>query len=119
MNSTIDLTNCNTITAREQEFVEYCNFWVGGVSACCIGILGVVLNLGAICILPARVTKKNNFNQLITSLFVFDTIFLLLNLGEVLDRSLGFANRTYTILFPKLLYPLRSCSMTASIFMTV
>ena len=61
MNKTFDLANCHTITSRDQELVDYCIFWVGGVVACCIGIPGVILNLAAVCLLPTRFSKKNNF----------------------------------------------------------
>ena len=119
MNKTLDLLNCHTVTDPDWDLIHKCRFWVGGIAACCIGIPGLILNLLAICILATGVSKTNNFNRLTTSLFVFDTLFLVLSLGNVVNKSFGLVTRTYTILLPKFLFPVRYCSMSASIFMTV
>ena len=114
MNNTSDLLNCNTITPYYLEVLIDIKFWVEGVAVCCTGIPGVVLNLIAICILSKRTSNKNNFNQLITTLIVFDTTFLLLTLFFPFDWRYRINAH-----FLYLIYPIRSCALSASTFMTV
>ena len=114
MNESLDLLNCPTLTLRDLKVIGDFTFWVEGVAVCCIGIPGVILNLAAICILSARMSRKNNFNQMLITLFVFDTTFLLLTLFLPFDWR--YRVNAY---FLYLLYPIRYCAFSASIFMTV
>ena len=119
MNETVDQLICPNWTDRDYEIRDIFSFWVGGIAVCCVAVPGLILNLTAICVLSTRVSTKNNFNQLITSLFVFDSIFLLSALIEAFRTNFRLYTRIHVILFPKLLYPIRIVSLTASIFMTV
>ena len=119
MNATGDLLNCPIWTKRDYDIRDVYSFWVGGIAVCCVAVPGLFLNLTAICVLSTRVSTKNNFNQLITSLFVFDSVFLLSALIEAFRRNFRLYTNIHIILFPKLLYPLRIISFTASTFMTV
>ena len=119
MNATGDLLNCPIWTKRDYDIRDVYSFWVGGIAVCCVAVPGLFLNLTAICVLSTRVSTKNNFNQLLTSLFVFDSVFLFSALIEAFRRNFRLYTNIHIILFPKLLYPLRIISFTASTFMTV
>ena len=86
---------------------------------CCVAVLGVVFNLTAIGVLFRRFSAKNIFNQLITSLFLFDSIFLASQLINAFRWNFNLSTETHVLLFPYFLYPMTSISLTASIFMTV
>ena len=73
MNESLDLLNCPNLTLHDLKVIGDITFWVEGVAVCCIGIPGVILNLAAICILSARVSRKNNFNEMLITLFVFES----------------------------------------------
>ena len=65
---------------------------------------------------------KNSFNYLLCGLLCFDSWYLFGSILETIRKGyLGRAlsSDAHTILFPYLLYPAQSVSMSASIFMTV
>ena len=119
MNDTFRLTKCPIWTYEDFELLDSFRFWVGGVLVCCVAVLGLALNLLAIGVLFRRFSAKNIFNQLITSLFLFDSIFLASQLINAFRWNFNLSTETHVLLFPYFLYPMTSISLTASIFMTV
>ena len=60
---------------------------------CVLAITGLILNFTAIYVVSSLVSKHTNFNQLITTLFAFDSICLLLSLLDELSiTSRGYSN---------------------------
>ena len=111
--------NCPSITSEEWELIGLFTYYAGGVVVCCVAIPGIILNILAICALSASVTAKNNFNQLLISLFVFDSVFLILHVLDTFVRIFQFSSRIFVIVFPHFIFPVRTISFTASIYMTV
>ena len=95
-------------------------YWVDGVILFCVGMVGLLLNLAAVYILASRKAMRNMFNNLLISLFCFDSLYLMLML---ISSFHYFASEERTeieiVLFPYLTYPMSSITLTASIFMTV
>lgn len=111
--------NCPNWTKHDLELFNSCSFYVSGVAVTCVAVPGLILNVLAICILSTRFTTKNNFNQLVVSLFVFDSIYLFSWFVENFRRNFDLSTNTHVILLPKILYPMFGISLSASIFMTV
>ena len=110
------------ITEKDNELIFTFDFWVGSIAVCCVAIPGLLMNLTAICVLLTRISIQNIFNHLLISLFVFDSIFLVINIAEVFHSQFGMVttvSKVYMILFPHFIWPLTGISLTASIFMTV
>ena len=97
-------------------------YWIGGVVAPCIELIGLVLNSIAVQILATRNSMKNTFNNLLISLFCFDNLYLTIQAIQSLEIQLEkrLLNHDWiTMLVPYFLMPMESISMTASILMTV
>ena len=94
-------------------------FWVGGVAVCCVAVVGLVLNLLAIGVLFRRYSTKNNFNQLITVLFLFDSMFLASLLSFAIHHHFNLYTEIQVLLSPYFLNPITNISLTTSVFMTV
>lgn len=98
--------NCPNWTKHDLELFNSCSFYVSGVAVTCVAVPGLILNLLAICILSTRLTTKNNFNQLVISLFVFDSIYLFSWFIENFRRNFNLSTTTHVIMLPKILYPM-------------
>ena len=85
------LLNCPNLTVEDKTFYRSFSYWVGGVGISCVAIPGLMMNLIAICVLLKSVSRKNNFNPLIASLCLFDSIFLLLEIIDVFRKYFNFA----------------------------
>ena len=104
------------------DLIRECHFWIKGVSLFCVAIIGLFLNLIAVHILATRNSMKNTFNNLLISLFCFDSVYLLLQVISGIQSQLEGMGGNYdiiTILVPNLLFPMSSVTLTASILMTV
>ena len=115
----ISLLNCPNLTDEDKRFYRSFSYWVGGVGISCVAIPGLMMNLIAICVLLKSVSRKNNFNPLIASLCLFDSVFLLLEIIDVFRKYFNFEEYLIVILFPQVIYPVRDIAFTSSIFMTV
>ena len=111
--------HCPILTQHEIEIFETARYWLGSVGICCIAIPGLLLNVIAIYVLVVYSTRKNIFTKLIVSLFVFDTIYLVLKLLGMFVVQFQLGSPELLALGGKLTYPLLHISLTASIFMTV
>ena len=97
-------------------------YWIGGVVAPFIELIGLVLNSIAVQILATRNSMKNTFNNLLISLFCFDNLYLTIQAIQSLEIQLAKREQNHdwiTMLVPYFLMPMESISMTASILMTV
>ena len=66
-----------------EEFAKFENnayYWIDGVVLCPISIIGLLLNMFGIVILSRYQSMRNVFNQLLISLFVFDSTYILTTL---------------------------------------
>ena len=113
------LLNCPTLTEEDKNVFRIVSYWVGGVGISCVAIPGLAMNLTAIFMLLKTVSNKNIFNPLIASLCIFDSVFLVLHIIDVFRKYFNVEEKILVTLFPRIIYPVRSISFTASIFMTV
>ena len=112
--------SCPYFSSQQDFLLKNAKYWIGGVSVCVVSITGIILNLTAICaILLARLSSRNNFNQLIVILFLLDTVYLVSSLLTTLQIRLGVNHRNLILMFPKFTYPVWNISLTLSIFLTV
>eukprot|EP00093_Oithona_nana_P006238 06238.XXX_21480_19025_1 [CDS] Oithona nana genome sequencing. len=118
-NSNENLTlDCPIYTEDSKYWMEFINFWVGGVVQTLSIIFGFVGNLVFIFILT-RKELRNSFNLLLVALAMFDLCFLIGAQLESIRVSFGCSTNVHIILFPYLLYPGKELAMTGSIFMIV
>ena len=110
---------CPEWSEDDYKVMDAIEYWVGGVTVCCISIPGLLLNVIAIYVLATRNAMHNTFNSLLISLFAFDSFYLFFETIETFRRRFQLETRLHTILLPKLIYPLTIISLSASIFMTV
>ena len=110
---------CPIWTQYDHELTAAFEYWLGGVTLCCISIPGLVMNLMAIYFLSTRTSIHTTFNSLLVSPFVLDSFYLFFETIETFRRRFQLETRIHTILLPKFLYPLTIISLSASIFMTV
>ena len=118
INNTSSL-NCPIWTPEDQKLIDQVEYWIGGISVCCLSIPGMLMNLIAILALITKSSNHTTFNSLLISLFAFDSIYLFFETIETFRRRFKLESRLHTILLPKLIYPLTIISLSASIFMTV
>ena len=111
--------NCPIWTPEDQKLIDQVEYWIGGISVCCLSIPGMLMNLIAILALITKSSNHTTFNSLLISLFAFDSIYLFFETIETFRRRFKLESRLHTILLPKLIYPLTIISLSASIFMTV
>ena len=111
--------NCPNLTEEDKNVFRILSYWVGGVGICCVAIPGLIMNFTATFMLLKSVSKTNNFNPLIASLCIFDSVFLLLHIIDVFRKYFNVEDKLLVLLFPKMIYPVRNIGFTASIFMTV
>ena len=69
-------------------------YWIGGVVAPCIELIGLVLNSIAVQILATRNSMKNTFNNLLISLFFSITFILQYKPYRVLKSNWRKENKT-------------------------
>ena len=99
--------------------VEQIEYYVEGVALSVIAILGLLANIATIFILFKQKYSENTFNSLLICLFLFDAVILLTGIVWSFQTYLDIFSYAQIILYPKMVYPLRNISMTASILMTV
>ena len=116
-NSNLSNTTCPVATPSEEFALPLISFLLEGILQLMISSFGIFANTASIIIL-SRKALKNFFNQLLVVLAVYDLVYCVTVLLESLSK-LGVPSNTYNLLFPYLLYPLNSISMTGSIYMTI
>ena len=62
---------------------------------------------------------KHTFNRLLVALAIFDLMFVISTVPVHTFSVFDYNNRIFAFLYSRLLYPLSSISLSASIFMTV
>lgn len=74
------------------EYIEYfmgfednSYYWIEGVALCAISIIGLLLNISGIVILSRHQSMRNVFNNLLISLFFFDSTYIL---AALMNQSL-------------------------------
>ena len=111
--------NCPEFTDMDKYIVSIFRYWTSGVLLCSVGLLGLIMNMMAIFILSSRAANRIFFNKLLISLFIFDCIYLLMEIIDKIRLQFGVVTQIHKLLYPYLLRPLMKVSLTASIFMTV
>ena len=94
-------------------------FWIQGIVLCCVAFVGLILNFIAVYILSTRKSMQNTFNNLLTSLFCFDSIYLLITIVSSIRAHFVTPTGPLTILVAYVIFPMSSVSLTASILMTI
>ena len=79
-----------------------------------IGIYGLIGNLLSF-ITIVTMKKRNLFNNLLLTLTIFDTFFILNGGSFFVQRAIQFNNPVYNFLFPRVIYPLAGISMTGKL----
>ena len=106
--------------ANHTEFENSFVFWVDGTALCLIGFPGILLNLTAIFIISRHNTLHNTFNLLLVTLFIFDSTYLVTTLAnQSFMKQFNMATKSYIIMYPYFMHPLKHISFTSSIFMTI
>ena len=80
------------------------SFWLEGVVIFGLSIVGTILNLLGIRILIMRESAQNLFNYLLITLFIADTVYLLLANMESLLNVLIASDYLYFMLFPNFFF---------------
>ena len=119
MNNTLEQYNCPEFSAWDKDVVTKLRYWVGGVVLCGVAISGLLMNITAIYILSTRIQIKNFFNSLLISLFVYDSVYLFIDVVDTFKTNFRIYTKIHIILFPYIIHPLKPVSLTASIFMTI
>ena len=118
LNSTLEV-KCADNSDLENIMVEKIEYYVEGVALSIIAILGLLANIATIFILFKQKYREHTFNSLLICLFFFDAVILLTGIVWSFQTYLDIFSYAQIILYPKMVYPLRNISMTASILMTV
>ena len=112
--------DCPDVTDWDQKIISFFQFWISGVVLCAVGFTGLILNLIAIIVLSSsQRTNRIFFNKILISLFIFDFIYLTMEVLDTLGFQFRLITKAHILLYPQLLRPLTKISLTASIFMTV
>jgi hypothetical protein len=91
--------------------VDDVRFWVSGVALSSVGGAGLIGNILSF-ITIVTMKKRNLFNNLLLTLTIFDTIFLVNGGAFFVHDAFKIKNGVYNMLFPKVIYPLAGYSMT-------
>ena len=110
----------HTITDDQWKVYDSLEWWLEGVGTVIIGVLGVFLNIITIFVLLNGELASSFFNWLLTSLALFDSLFLLSGISEAFRNHLvGGVSYYHDLLFVTFLYPFRNIMMCCSIYTTV
>ena len=110
----------HSITDDQWKVYDTLEWWLEGVGAVIIGFLGVFLNVITILVLLSGELASSFFNWLLTSLALFDSLFLLSGISEAFRNHLvGGVSYYHDLLFVTFLYPFRNIMMCCSIYTTV
>ena len=77
----VNTDNCPTLFEENPEVYFYLNRWLRGILPLIIGLIGLILNTGAICILFPRQRLQSIFKLLLINLLAWDSILLLITIG--------------------------------------
>lgn len=121
-------SDCPELDYRLLETIE---LYLGGYFCTFLTLFGIVTNTAAIFFFSQRIFRSN-FNNLLVALAVFDLIFLLISLIDLVMKKflsplretsghwlLDLIIDTHIHLIPYFLYPLHNIVFSASIFMTI
>ncbi len=86
-------------------------FWGPGVTVSALGGVGLVGNLLSLLTI-VTMKKRNLFNNLLLTLALFDIVFIINGGLFFVQRAFRFRSHLYTLLFPKVIYPLAGIAMT-------
>ena len=110
----------HNITDDQWKVYDNLEWWLEGVGTVIIGLLGVFLNVIIILVLLNGELASSFFNWLLTSLALFDSLFLLSGISEAFRNHLvGGVSYYHDLLFVTFLYPFRNIMMCCSIYTTV
>ena len=107
----------NSLTLTEKQTAEALSWWLDIVAYIAIGIIGLALNILAVRILLSPTMWNNFFNRLIMCLSIYDSLFIICGLLEILRKWMKTVIQQY--LFAKFFYPFRSMAMCCSIYTTI
>ena len=110
---------CEAWTLEQLKSMDDLSFWLKGVTIFGLSIIGIILNLLAIRVLIMKESAQNLFNNLLITLFIADSVYLVLANMESFLNVLIASDYLYFMLFPNFIYPGRWMAMTMSIFITV
>ena len=102
---------------EQKEFFTDYDWWFEVFGNLPIEMIGVFLNSIALLVLLTSSMRSNFFNRLLSVLAIFDTIYLLCEISEVLRHQYRTYEQIYACIY--LTYPLRHVPMCSSIFMTI
>ena len=105
------------LSPEQKEFFTDYDWWFEVFGNLPIEIIGVFLNSIALLVLLTSSMRSNFFNRLLSVLAIFDTIYLLCEISEVLRHQYRTYGQIYACIH--ITYPLRHVLMCSSIFMTI
>ena len=111
------VSKCANFTEDDGGYFMLTNWWIDTFTQDVVTGIGIVGNILICVILVQKKVRRNTFNQLRVALALFDIAMLItMFLTFALFRS---AKDILQAVYPVLLWPLMSFSMTISVFMTV
>ena len=113
------ILGCPEFTKSDWTIISACRYWISGITLCGVGLLGLILNITAICMLASRASKRIFFNNLLIGLFIFDSVFVFLEIVDKFRDAFSLLTDIHIFMYPYVLRPLTKISFTSSIFMTV
>ena len=92
-------------------------FWVDGVLAATIAIIGFIMNTITIYILRTKDDMKQMTNSLLSALLIINNIYLVSKLINILIYDFEYNN--LSVIYPYFVYPIDKTSLTAAVFCIV
>ena len=108
-----------TANTEDLKLEQDITFWINGVCACLVALIGIILNVVSIFIIWTRCEKSNIFYKMLISLLSLDICVLVA--WQLMSLLIAFQLNSDIIvqMFPYFSYPSTQIAISASTFMTV
>ena len=98
----------------------YFRFWVEGIALSVIGFIGILGNLLSLKILRKDSMRKTTFDEMLTHLLILDTMLVIFFLVDAMTTIVFESSPNwYKVLYPFVIHPGKTISMSATVFMVV
>ena len=98
----------------------YFRFWVEGITLSVIGFIGILGNLLSLKILRKDSMRKTTFDEMLTHLLILDTMLVIFFLVDAMTTIVFESSPDwYKVLYPFVIHPGKTISMSATVFMVV
>ena len=95
-------------------------YWVEGITLSVIGFIGILGNLLSLKILRKDSMRKTTFDEMLTHLLILDTMLVIFFLVDAMTTIVFQSSPNwYKVLYPFVIHPGKTISMSATVFMVV